>query len=97
MSFFKKKRVKNRALLDSYHNTRCLICGVSRGTVAHHIKTKKSGGPDVEVNLAALCIRHHREIHDVGIVTFSEKYPRFAMFLNINGWQFNGSWHHPDF
>lgn len=99
---FKAIRIQNRKLLDSYHGEACEICGNRQGTVAHHIQTKKSGGPDVAHNLVALCNLHHRQIHDVGINSFITLYPRFRSLLNRKGWEAiqNGTkvtWFNPEF
>lgn len=72
--FPKNKRVKDRKLLDSYQGSPCNICGKTEGTVAHHLKTKGAGGDDLPENLIAVCHEHHREIHDMGNVSFFEKY-----------------------
>jgi hypothetical protein len=32
----------------------------------HHIKTRGAGGEDTPENLLALCVQHHRMIHNVG-------------------------------
>ncbi len=86
----KKKRIQDRSLLDTYHNKPCEICGTSQGVVGHHIKTKKSGGPDVPNNLIALCPNHHSEIHMIGNRSFMTKYPKFVFSLKSRGWQIDG-------
>lgn len=60
----KKKRVVNKKLLESYRGRPCVVCGETKTTVAHHVKTKGAGGDDVESNLLALCFVHHRLAHD---------------------------------
>ena len=64
---------------------KCLVCNASEVDVAH-IKTKGSGGPDEEWNLMPLCRRHHSEQHQIGIITFSQKYIAVASYLYDNGW-----------
>lgn len=74
-SLNKKKRIVDRELLDSYHDLICIIHSECFGhVVAHHIKTKGSGGDDVADNLLALCCKHHEEIHKIGTYTFCLKY-----------------------
>lgn len=87
MKYAKNKRIVDRALLDSYHEVKCLVCNVSHGTCAHHIKTKKSGGHDMEFNLVPLCVRHHLEIHQHGTEHFAQKYSLFMKFLIQNNWE----------
>ncbi len=74
--FSKQKRKIDKALLDSYHEKICKINDKDcfGQVVAHHVKTKKSGGGDVESNLWPLCVRHHRSIHDLGVYTFCKKH-----------------------
>ncbi len=74
MMFPKPKRIVDRKLLDSYQGKPCAICGKTDGTVAHHVKTRGSGGGDVRENLAVLCGQHHNEIHARGTETFKKKY-----------------------
>ena len=98
----KKKRIKDRELLSSFYNLRCEICGINQGVVAHHIKTKKSGGPDTINNLSALCALHHRQIHDMGINSFCSLYPKFKFILLKKGWKHEVSglkviWFNPEF
>lgn len=73
--FPKVKRMVDRELLDSFHDRPCRIGNKDcfGQVVAHHVKTKKSGGGDVEANLWALCVFHHRSIHDLGTYTFCLK------------------------
>jgi hypothetical protein len=40
----------------------------------HHVKSKGSGGSDTEDNLWPLCVKHHAEIHNLGVFTFCDKY-----------------------
>ncbi len=72
--FPKKKRIIDEQLLRAYRGIPCVICGSRTGTVAHHKKTRGSGGDDIKENLLALCGIHHVEIHAIGHDTFMEKY-----------------------
>lgn len=96
--FPKTKRTKDRKLLDKYQGMPCIICATRATTVAHHIKTKGSGGPDERWNLMPLCYTHHDEIHR-STVDFASKYKNAALFLERLGWFFDsysGEWNHPN-
>lgn len=82
----KIKREENRELLNSFWGLPCAICKKTEGTVAHHIKTKKSGGPDLEWNLLALCVEHHTEIHKRGMAFMVQKYFYLSSILKKKGW-----------
>jgi hypothetical protein len=74
--FPKPKRIVDKELLAEFKNKPCAVGKNCLGdVVAHHIKTKGSGGHDVSKNLRALCVRHHTEIHAIGAYTFLLKYP----------------------
>ena len=87
MKIPKQKRIVDRKLLDSYQGKTCAICFNSYGTVAHHIKSKGSGGDDIRENLICLCMKHHSEIHQIGMKTFFNKYwgDSWIMILNSLG------------
>lgn len=70
----KPKRVKNKKLLNSFHERQCCICGSTVGVVGHHVRTKGAHGDDIEENLLALCGAHHLEVHSQGTKTFRKKY-----------------------
>lgn len=86
VAFPKTKREENRNLLDSYWGQPCAICSTKTGTVAHHIKSKKSGGPDFDWNLLPLCMEHHTEIHKRGAAFMCQKYLHFSSVLKKKGW-----------
>ena len=46
---------------DRYH---CQYCFQWTLETPHHIKTKGSGGADIEENLILLCMKCHRGVHD---------------------------------
>lgn len=85
----KSKRIENRELLDSYHSKPCEVCGTRQGTVAHHIKTKNSGGPDEDWNLLAICHVHHTEIHKRGAAFMCQKYFHLEKIFHKKGWLFD--------
>lgn len=85
----KPTRKEDRKLLDTYREKRCEICGDIMGVVAHHIKTKGSGGPDEEWNLLALCYVHHTEIHKRGAAYMIQNYFHVGRLLKKKGWMLN--------
>jgi hypothetical protein len=64
----------------------CIVCG-QPGAERHHIKTRGSGGTDDEWNIMYLDRRHHQEVHQIGIITFTEKYEVVRRYLELNGWE----------
>ena len=84
----KPKRISNRALLDTYHEMRCLVCNRT-GAVGHHVKSKGSGGSDKPSNLMPLCAIDHSRVHAMGLTSFAEKHPSVKNWLLANGWEFN--------
>lgn len=64
---------------------KCLVCG-SANVDVHHIKTRGSGGNDELYNLMPVCRIHHNEVHNIGLVSFSQKYLGVSTYLQDNGW-----------
>jgi predicted restriction endonuclease len=65
---------------------KCLVC--HRTDVDRcHIKTKGSGGSDEPFNIMSLCRLHHALQHQIGIVTFIEKYPAVLKDVQSKGWE----------
>lgn len=58
----KQKRIINKKLLKDKKGI-CEICGKKGQTEKHHIKTKGSGGNDIEENLIEVCRICHTKIH----------------------------------
>jgi hypothetical protein len=81
-------RIVNKELLKQIRSKRCIVCG-ALDPDPHHVKSKKSGGDDVESNLMPLCREHHQEIHKIGINKFITKYPVAKYWLLNNGWELN--------
>lgn len=77
-------RIENKALCKSYQGAPCIVCGKSG--VGHHVKSRGSGGDDVESNLMTLCVVCHREVHDIGLTEFADKYTRVTRWLLNHGW-----------
>ena len=70
-AFPKNARVKNKKLIENKKH-KCEFCGKEKCyTNTHHIKSKGSGGNDVEDNLIELCGNCHRLVHD-GIIKKQE-------------------------
>lgn len=78
---------------DSISYTRCLVCKRSPVDQAH-IKTKKTGGPNEPFNLMPLCRICHRKQHDIGIISFMNRFPEVKKYLEDWGWEIieNGSY-----
>ena len=68
----KQARNKNKKLLQEKKGI-CQQCGKYGYTEKHHIKTKGSGGDDIEENLTEVCRICHRIIHD-GKIKLKKKY-----------------------
>lgn len=68
----KNKRIKNPKLLKEKKGI-CQQCGKYGNTEKHHIKSKGSGGDDIEINLIEVCRNCHRLIHD-GKIKPEKKY-----------------------
>jgi len=86
-------RIIDKKLLRSYHDKKCLICNTQ--AESHHIKSKGSGGHDLDDNLLPLCRVHHAQCHAIGLNRFAMKYIQIADTLLAKGWQFddyNAKW-----
>lgn len=77
---------------------RAAVGDKSNETHPHHLKTRGSGGGDVDRNLLPLCFHHHRQIHQKGISYMNHKYPTIAAWLSLAGWQWDPliGWHNED-
>jgi 5-methylcytosine-specific restriction endonuclease McrA len=51
----------------------CLVCGRPPVNQAAHVKTRGSGGKDLD-NVVPLCYRCHSEQHTIGIKTFQKRH-----------------------
>lgn len=86
----KKLRLQNPDILQSFYARHCIVCGV-RGCDPAHIKTKGSGGDDIEENLMPLCRKHHSEQHQCGVVTFARRHPTVLFYIELKGWSIQGN------
>lgn len=85
--FPKKKRIKNRKLLDTFQNTPCVACG--KPSEPAHIKSKGSGGDDVEDGILSLCHEHHMIQHSCGWVYLCATNRKVYLALKKKGWTFS--------
>jgi len=67
----------------------CLVCRDTPCDPAH-IKSRGAGGGDVPFNVMPLCRNHHTEQHQIGIVTFVQRYSRVRDRLFDLGWSIEG-------
>jgi len=81
-------RKVDKELLRHIRTKRCIVCQ-ALDPDPHHVKSKKSGGDDIDSNLMPLCRREHQEIHRIGINRFITKYPAAKYWLLQNGWELN--------
>ena len=85
----KQHRIVNLKLLKELRKKSCYACGILP-TEIHHVKSKKSGGHDVESNLWPLCRHHHVEVHKIGLNRFVDKY-KLVEWLLKHGWEFSNT------
>ncbi len=75
---------------------KCVVC-LKPGADLHHIKTRKSGGPDESWNLLPICHAKHVEAHSIGLIKLADRYPAIKAWLLDNGWLIEqGKWRHFD-
>ena len=85
-----KKKTKRPEILDEYRKKNCAVGeGCIGQVVGHHIRSKGASGPDTENNLIALCIRHHRHIHNWGNTKFILEYPQVRREFLAKGWLYD--------
>lgn len=84
----KTYRVQDTKLMDDTRWMPCVITGAPGPNDPHHVKSKKSGGPELPWNLCPLKHELHREFHNIGINTFANKYPAFKAWLEAAGWTY---------
>lgn len=90
----KTKKDRDPGFLKEIRKLPCIVCGASPPSTASHIKTRGSGGGDEAWNITPKCVEHHRE-WEGDRVRFLAKYPYFAEYLKILGWEVHGVrlWH----
>lgn len=91
----KRKRIENEKLLAEIRTMPCCICGRTPADPSH-IRTRGSGGPDLNFNVVPKCRTHHILWGKVGFSRFFEIYPMFKFHLEELGWSVeNGKLWHP--
>lgn len=81
-------RIKNPQLLKEKREVPCELCNSHNNVAGHHIKTKGSGGNDVEENLISLCFHCHEKIHRYTQKNFIEQFPKYKTILESKGWTY---------
>jgi 5-methylcytosine-specific restriction endonuclease McrA len=82
------RKVDKELLKHIRNDKKCIICYTSNPD-PHHVKSKKSGGDDVEANLMPLCRICHTQVHKIGLNRFADKYPSVKGWLLHYGWEIN--------
>lgn len=85
----KKIRIKDEKLIARVREQWCSITACIYPSDACHIKSRGSGGDDVEWNLIPLCRYHHIEQHKRGWLNFSLSFPEIIVELAQRGWAIN--------
>lgn len=76
-------------------DVKCIVTQ-QMGSDLHHVITRGAGGSDHPANLMPLCHLLHQEVHLIGLVKLSNKYPQVQAWLIDNGWEMVlGKWYHP--
>lgn len=79
-----KERVVDENILRAVRLINCLPCFPKEQTTpteADHVTTRGAGGDDSYENVWPLCTEHHRERHQIGLLTFVRKYPILRRWL----------------
>lgn len=84
--FPKKVRREDLKLIEQLREKPCFFCGCPAPSEVHHIKSKKSGGHDVEWNLIPVDRKCHTEVHKRGLMYMMQKYLSAGVQLNKMGW-----------
>jgi 5-methylcytosine-specific restriction endonuclease McrA len=78
--------MKNVQLRKSFRDKPCIVCS-SVPSQACHIMTYATTLKDEENNLVNLCFKCHRLQHDLGIVTFAQRFPKYLEYVNELGFK----------
>lgn len=78
--FQKKKRLKDRELLDRVKQETCVACD-GFPTDPAHVTSRGAGGGDTQNNVMALCRLHHIEQGQTGWGAFMIEYPPVRSWL----------------
>jgi hypothetical protein len=71
----------DQGIINFIKSLPCLLCNTKQNIAAHHVTTRGAGGLDSVNNLMPLCIVHHREFHDKGIMQMIKIYPQIYHWL----------------
>lgn len=89
----KQKRIVNKKLIEEVKRKNCQACYMEPPVDAHHVKSKKTGGHDIEQNLMPLCRRCHTTVHTKGLTFMSSINEPVEKWLERNGWEKqDGKW-----
>lgn len=66
----------------------CVACGIdhTEGNEFHHVRTRGAGGGDEAFNMMTLCHRDHTLVHNIGLITFSKRFPKVHDWLTSHDW-----------
>ncbi len=78
-------RISDPDLMKAMIEKGCQLCSRTPSE-GHHIKSRGSWGPDIDVNLLALCRNHHTMIHQYGINKMVDIFPGLEDILFEKGW-----------
>ena len=107
----KPVRIIDENLLEECRQIPCVACSCRnpdealaamgdgiRRSHPHHIISRGAGGGDTVSNVIPLCAWCHREIHQIGLLAFSENNALVKRWLEVAGWERNpdGQWLRPD-
>ena len=84
--FGKPKRVVDKSILAHFRAQRCNACDKMPPNDPAHIKSRGSGGDDIEENLLTLCRKCHTTQHAYGWFRFVVENPHLEQILDEKGW-----------
>ncbi len=89
----KSKRIVDKNLIKQKKLSDCTACFKDPPVDAHHLKSQKSGGHDLDSNLLPLCRFCHSLLHLKGLNYMAQAYPNIQAWLESNGWsKEQGKW-----
>ena len=69
-------------------NRNCVICGTPRAELAHYHTVGRGRNrrkiDHTDNKVLALCSRHHKEQHQIGIDSFNEKYKLHESWVSVD-------------
>lgn len=85
--FWKKRRLNDESALERARMLPCVRCGKPPPNDPAHIKSKGSGGDDIDDNLLPLCRECHRYQHWIGWPRFAVTHQNVYDALLDRGWE----------